>query len=170
MLESVGVEGLREAARLAGHASLVDVRTFKVLAECKVVPEPGHRLGFDFEFNVSDPELADDKFTAACDCSVQLYLVGEDGKAEEPRTDLGEINLVLGALYDVRGPDGEGFSEGEVRAFSETSVRMTVYPYARALVADLTARLGLPHLTLPPLKIALPSQFSSVSNSKELET
>ena len=160
MLEAVGSDLLRAGARLAGHATLTDVRAFKLDAECKVVPDGDQRLGFDFDFNVYDAEITDGKFTAACGCAVELYLVGDDESLLEPRTDLGEIHVVFGALYEVREPDSGPFTADEVHAFSETSVRMTVYPYARALVADLTARLGLPHLTLPPVKIALPAPSS----------
>jgi hypothetical protein len=168
--EGVGTELLQAGARLAGHTSLVDIRTFKLEAECKVVPPPDRRLGFDFEFEVLDSELDEDSLTAACGCQVDLFLVADDDldDDEESRTEVGQLTVILGALFEVRTPEAGEFTPAEIDAFCETTVRLALYPYARAAVADLTGRLGLPHLTLPTLKIALPAPGKKGRGKKSL--
>lgn len=163
MPDDEGTQLLTLGARLAGHAELIDVRTFNIEAGCEVVPPPGARLGFDFEFDALSSELDADSLTVAWRCAVDLFLVDED---DAKGSEVGHIAVVLGALFEVRTPDGADFTQPEVDAYCATTVRMTVYPYARAAVSDLTGRLGLPHLTLPMLKIALPAPKKKAISKK----
>jgi hypothetical protein len=155
--EDVSAEQLQVGARLAGHANLVDVRTFKLEAGCEVVPPHGKQLGFDFSFDVLDSELDDATLTSACGCEVELFIVDDGREDSTSRVEVGRLAVVVGALFSVRPPESEAFTQAEIDAFCETTVRLTLYPYVRAAVSDLTGRLGLPHLSLPTYKIALPT-------------
>lgn len=154
---------LDASKRLAAHADLMDVRTFKLEAECTAVPSPNRRLGFEFSFDVLASELDDDALTVAYTCSVGLYLAATD---DEDREELGQVLAIVGALYEVREPEGDVFSQSEIEAFSETVARLALFPYARAAVADLTGRLGLPHLHLPSMKIPVSAPGKKSTSKK----
>ncbi|WP_077796067.1 hypothetical protein [Streptomyces sp. JHA26] len=73
-----------------------------------------------------------------------LTIKGSDDK------DALQIGLHVGALFDFPEegtPDGDA-SEEALAAFGRTTVQMAVYPYVRATVSDLAARLGCGPVTL----------------------
>ncbi|MBQ0830072.1 hypothetical protein [Streptomyces tagetis] len=73
-----------------------------------------------------------------------LTIKGSGGK------DALRIGLQVGALFDFPGegtPDGDA-SEEALAAFGRITVQMAVYPYVRATVSDLAARLGCGPITL----------------------
>ncbi|GAA0915930.1 hypothetical protein [Streptomyces thermoalcalitolerans] len=66
-----------------------------------------------------------------------------------------QIGLHVGALFDFPEegtPDGDA-SDEELAAFGRTTVQMAVYPYVRAAVSDLAARLGCGPITLDLLVV-----------------
>lgn len=146
-------------SRVAGHAALEDIKTFSVSAELRRVRQPDHRLAYQFEPEYEAGRPAPDVLIADGNFRLIVGEVPEDTEPDEagvvdPEEALAEIRFNISALYALRLPTSETggeFTEEELNAFANSSAQFALYPYARALVADLVAKLGLPTLTLPTL-------------------
>lgn len=146
-------------SRLAGQVRLADVRTFAMKAEAHSVPNlDGGRLDFHLTPKIS-AEL--DEETLVVEGQYALTIFAEDSaesEDEDPQF-IAELSCTMAALYMVE-PTGEPFTFDERDAFAETTGQFALYPYVRALFADLTARLQLPTLTLPVLFLPIETDES----------
>ena len=118
-------------------------------------PEAETPLAYDAAPDVSvDTTETADAFTVTVDFSVTVH---QHGAEDEPPEDVARVALTLIAFYSLGsvGPEPDTFTDDEFRAFAESSGVFALYPYIRESVATLTARLGLPALTLPLLKSPL---------------
>lgn len=162
-------DDLTVGARLAGHSTLRDVRTFHINAEVTTLPSDDSALGYEFDFTVADGHVSEDTLIVSSTGELALFEVqaaanGEDGEKSE----VGMISFTIASLYSLRTPaDGSQFTDEELHAFSQSTARFSMYPYARSLVADLSAKLGLPTLTVPPLRISLPRPKGARKTNKE---
>lgn len=153
---------LQVGARVAGHASLQDIRTFRIQADFAAFPTADVPLSWEIDENLS--ANVDDEPTFVIDGEYEVRIFQELDDDGGNRKNIAEVSLNVGALYEL--PDGETgagtYEEAEVAAFTQTTARLAVYPYVRALVADMTVRLGLPGLLLPTIRvqIAAPAETS----------
>lgn len=145
------------AARVAGHANLVDVRTTSLRAELTRTPEAdtGLSYGLSVDFSYSPPGGGGRPLVISGDYEVSAYALGEDGDpGKDPFT---TISFVLLGIFDMPAeqPEAEPYSPEEWEAFTQTTAAFALYPYARETVSMLTTRLGLPPLTLGMMRFAL---------------
>lgn len=152
---------LSRGARIAGHADLQDIRTFRIHADFAAFPRADVPLSWEIDENLSANVDEEPTFVIDGEYEVRIYQQQDD---DAERTDVAEVSLNVGALYEL--PDGEtgagSYDDDEFVAFSQTTARLAMYPYVRALVADMTNRLGLPGLLLPTVRV-------SISNPNKVE-
>lgn len=143
------------AARVAGRADLDSIRTVRLQAEILRDPEAATSLAYDAAPDVSvDTTETADAFTVTVDFGVTVHQHLVEG---QPPEDVAKIALTLIAFYSLGslGTEPETLADHEFQAFAESSGVFALYPYIRESIATLTARLGLPALTLPLLKTPL---------------
>lgn len=145
-------------SRVAGHASLEDIKTFSIRADLRREQQPGRQLSYEFEpvYRANLPREG----VLVVDGLFRLSVTEVDPEAGEPSTPeadkeaLAEVVFNVSALYllrEVSEDTGGAFGEDELDAFANSSAQFVLYPYARTVVADMVTRLGLPVLTLPTL-------------------
>lgn len=141
-------------ARLAGQVRLGDIRTFAMNAAAHSVPTlEGGQLDFRLTPEIS-AELDEESLVVEGKYTLTIF-EGEVGEADDQDPPpIAELGCTMAALYLVE-PTGEPFTLDERDAFAATTGQFALYPYVRALFADLTARLQLPILTLPVLFLPL---------------
>lgn len=145
-------------SRVAGHASLEDIKTFSIRAELRHEQQPGRQLSYEFEpiYRANLPQEGGLVVDGLFRLSVS-QVDPEAGEATGPEAEteaLAEVVFNVSALYSLREVSedtGGAFSEDELDAFANSSAQFVLYPYARTVVADMVTRLGLPVLTLPTL-------------------
>lgn len=155
------VDALRgRAARVGGCADLLDVRLAAASCSAERVAPPDARLGFELDIApevTSTPEH--EALTVTCVFTVRVYeatdpVASDDtDSAEAKGADIATLTCSYAALYDLPLdplPDAE-----ECDAFARTTGVFALYPYARALIQDLTARMGLPALSLGVYRIPI---------------
>jgi preprotein translocase subunit SecB len=135
-------ETQRHAARLASKAKLLDVRATRLHADLVSIPE-SKELEFEVSLDSGYSDMGED---GRCVYSLQTSVTGREG--EQNRF---EAAVVIVGLY-VLPTDA---SDDELRAFGEVTAALALYPYVRATVQDLAARLGIPDVTLPMYQVAL---------------
>lgn len=69
--------------------------------------------------------------------------VSDTGKA------IGSIRVTFGVAYEAR----RSASDEMLLAFSESSLRLSTWPYLRELVSSFTSRMNWPPLALPVFKV-----------------
>jgi preprotein translocase subunit SecB len=86
----------------------------------------GSRLHYEIRYKVSAKKQ--DTSVLALDCTYQIsYNIPEDAQAEQ----------------------------NEIEAFGSTTVLFTIHPYVRELVANISARAGLPPIMLGAMRLPL---------------
>ena len=168
-LERPTIEALRaQGARVAGHAYLREIRTFSLSAELAREPAAGLGLAYEFEpvIEAHQPSvgvLIIDGFFRLSISEHEAENEDNDAPKEPEKDPLAEIKFNLSSFYTLRPFDdveAEPFGAEELDAFAKSTGQFALYPYARALVSDLTGRLGLPGLTLPILTIDVTSELA----------
>jgi hypothetical protein len=155
------------AAKVAARANLRDVRLFSVEAALDQLPEGAQRLSYSFEVKIEVqhlPEtatlLVDGRYALVVRNMEHEDAGGESSQSEASERDhLAQLTFQLAALYSV-DDDGAGFPERELDAFGETTGLLTLHPYAREFVANMTGRMGLPALHLESVAISLDKRNS----------
>lgn len=135
-------ETQRTAARLAGKADLQDVRAMQLHADLVSIPET-NELEFEVSVDSGYSEIGED---GRCVYSLRTAVKGREG--EHTRFD---ANVVMAALYALP----TDATNEELKAFGEVTAALALYPYVRAAVQDLAARLGIPNVTLPVYQVPL---------------
>jgi preprotein translocase subunit SecB len=139
------------AARISGCAELLDVRLVSMSAVSLNFSAPDATLGFQVEIF---PEVSDAEGTAALGVTagfvVEVFEAGQEG---ERGTEVARIECRYAALFvcDLTPPP----RAEEIDAFARTVGVLALYPYARAVIQDTTARMGLPPLTMGIYRIPI---------------
>lgn len=110
--------------------------------------EPGsdtHEPPYDLNVVIT-PSAAEVK-ASGLNYQVDYVLVVEKGSDS-----VLSITCTYQALYGLP-PEGQ-YDPEDVQSFGSTSVMLTLYPYFRELVADLSARAGLAPVTLGPIRLS----------------
>ncbi|MFB7179019.1 hypothetical protein ACFCYI_15085 [Streptomyces sp. NPDC056257] len=135
-------EARSEARPVAQRAELLDIRAFSLHAEILDLeasqdPQKVDSLGTSLGVGRDDGNLTY-RF------EYELVVKGANGR------DALKFQVTLGALFAFPAEDEPGgdVSEENILAFGLTAAQLAVHPYLRSAVADLTARLGCPQVTL----------------------
>jgi hypothetical protein len=140
------------AARVAGQADLLDVRLTSCTCETLDVPRPDARLTFDLDIEPGVPERVDEVAVAVeCTFTVSITEVDDEAAAEDAKDgpagpQIARVSCSYAALYALDLDPAP--TDDECDAFARTTGVFALYPYARAFIQDITARMGLPPLTL----------------------
>ncbi|GAB7040442.1 MULTISPECIES: hypothetical protein [Catenuloplanes] len=164
----------RRAARVAAMADLRDIRLFRAVVEFDHFPQVG-TMSWDLEMTpVVRYETGDDFFVLDVDYAVKIE-EGEDEPSgdEEGSKQVAMLEFKLAALYSLEVPSGKPVpTSDELEAYAKTAGTLAVYPYAREFAQNLTARMGIPPLTLSTLRLPYPeaSPSADLESSGSAET
>lgn len=154
------------AAKVAACADLRDVRLFNVDAALDQLPDRAGGLSYSFDAEVEVQYVAetsslivDGKYALVVEfvdgepsASSQEASIDEPGEHEH----LAHLNFQLAALYSVESdPESPDLPEDELDAFGKTTGLLTLHPYAREFVSNMTGRMGLPPLHIGTVRIPL---------------
>lgn len=160
------VETQRVASRAAACAQILDIRMLE--SSFKFLGWPGDgSLSYGLQMSPEvDYELGDDAILLTVTYDLKIESIFEDDSTKP----VAESSFNLGVLAGIRLRDGEiSLSTEEVEAWSATTGSFALYPYAREYIQGITARMGLPALTLSvmrfdfdgPAKNELPTQLEA---------
>jgi len=156
-----------EAARVAAHVDLRDVRLWGVQADLLNVPDGDHEDRLSYKFNADlQVQHSEDNGILLVLGSYSLSMRAvpaeqapdEDAEVDDVQQeseDVTTIGFKLNALFAVEHEPLEPFTESELTAFGQTTGQFALYPYAREFIADLTGRMGLPPLHIGVMRLHL---------------
>ncbi|GEM_PF-1013796 len=167
----------KEAARVAAHVDLRDVRLWGVQADLDSVPDQGDSQ-FSFRFNAdvqvqhsSEHEVVLVLGTYSLAVTSDVVPPSDEDESEDVAATLGDsesrqsvpkdiasIDFRLNALFRVERQPDDPFTESELTAFGQTTGQFALYPYAREFIADMTGRMGLPPLHVGVMRLHLESR------------
>ncbi len=133
---------------------------FSVQSNLGLVPSSDLTYSFDGTIQV---QMIPDTSVLIIDGTYKLKVFALDDNAtpddsgEPPGEEVLFLNFKLAANFSVEAPGSEPnkFSNDELDSFGETTGRLALHPYARAFVADITGRMGLPSLHIATLKLPI---------------
>lgn len=162
-MTTVPVDEIRSrAARVAAWSEVNDVRLFQVEAKLNALPD-SEQLSYHMDSDVTMQYLQDqDGLIVTGDYTITIQAADAspadpaEGNDDEQEP-LYRLAFQLAALFtvDVPSDSHDPLEEDELDAFARTTGQFALHPYARELVADMTARAGLPPLHIGMLKIHL---------------
>lgn len=148
-----------DAARIAARSQIVDVRALEIYAKLLRNRAQDRALEYRLDPKVTLRWEGDGAATFAVSViyDLQIRHVPPDSDAsdevsgsEAQDLDLvAKLNFEFAALFrlDMRSEDAPP-TERELTVYAETTGLFALHPFARELAHDLSARLGLPPLTL----------------------
>lgn len=166
----MGIDAARgEAARVAAHVDLRDVRLFALNGELHDMPNEGEGMVYKFDAALEvQHEPGEDLLIVFGNYRLDVRARSVEGSDSAEDVDMAEavdeadgvatFTFNLNALFVVEVQPDEPFTESELDAFGQTTGQFALYPYARELVASLTARMGLPPLHMGVMRLNLESR------------
>jgi len=150
-------------ARIAGRAEIEDVRLMRSSFVFEKIPTGNLRLGWTLDVRPSTEFVPNgNHFIVKCDYTVAVDELDGDGKGARVTS----IEFTMAALYELEFSDADSAPSGdEMTAFGASTGAFALYPYARAYVQDVSARLGLPPLTLGMYRIPISDPESALSKT-----
>lgn len=147
MVTSSNPEDLRiRAAKVAGAASLRDLRLTASQTEAMEVPAPGQELGVELKIELEANSTENHDIVAL----LARFDVSISKSEDEEIQRIATISCTFTTVFEMQQP--VDWTDEELKAFANTTGVFAVYPYAREFVSDATTRMGLPTLTLDFLK------------------
>lgn len=150
---NIPVERWQESKSVGGRVELHDVRLHTLNSSLKQFDtRPPYVADLEVEASVQR-EDGDLFFAVSAEYSLKAMAYGaaQDQNGDiDPDVVAAEVTFTLLALYslsELREGQDES-TDDEFEAFAESTGLMTLHPYARELIQDQTARLGLPPLTV----------------------
>ncbi|AEB10085.1 hypothetical protein [Desulfobacca acetoxidans] len=145
--------------RVAEKASLEDI----FLIDAEIKSDPVHRDGRGATLRLvfgSDirPKGSIDKLAVLCN-----FLVSAVKEGDKEDFSL-EIKATFSVNYKIHSPDT--FSASDIEMFAKINPIYNCWPYWREFVQNITARMGLPTLTIPLFKISKPMEDSGNPEEK----
>jgi hypothetical protein len=150
-----------EAARVAAHVDLKDVRLWGLQADLESVPnEQDTHLSYNFDADVQVQHHEDHPVLLVIgNYTMAMRAVPADAEGDsDDGEEVASMSFNLNALFIVDREPDEPFTESELNAFGKTTGQVALYPYARELVANLTGRMGLPALHMGVMRLNLDSR------------
>jgi hypothetical protein len=132
-----------EAAKLVGRIALVEVGVLKLEAEVSRLPHEGEYLTYDERQIRVTWNRTQSVVLAVFDCEIRVRC----GADKDSATPLGRFRVVHKVQY--RFVDATDYPDDEsLRHYIGVIGFMHVWPYYRSEVQAMTAKLGLPALTM----------------------
>ncbi|MEU7044366.1 hypothetical protein AB0A77_25355 [Streptomyces varsoviensis] len=141
-------ELMEKSFSVAQYAKLVDIRTFEIHGKVLDVEAAAELQPVNnFDTTLGYGRGTDDSLVYRF--SHEFTIKGQGDK------DAVRIIVQLRALFDFpsEGRPGGDVDDDALLAFGRTTVQMAVYPYLRASVSDIVARLGCDAVTLDLLML-----------------
>lgn len=148
-------EEARRAARVAAEANLSGL--YLLRAECDgagPAPKPGPAERAVVAYGISAEREAENRLAL----EVQYRLTGEQHVVFR-------VDVTFLLVYEV-DPEFAG-TQKDLDAFARSQGVMASWPYAREFMQNLTARMGLPVLILPTLKLISPETSTRVRKEQD---
>lgn len=149
-----------QSGRVGARAELHDVRLFSLNTVLRDFgAEPPYVADMEVEASVQR-EDGSAHVVVSAEYTLKARAFGPDQDRSEEETEpelvVAEVNFTMLALYSLRplDVDADEVSPDELEAFAESTGLMALHPYARELIQDQTARIGLPALTVGVAQIA----------------
>ncbi|CAN5623078.1 hypothetical protein BH23ACT6_BH23ACT6_12000 [soil metagenome] len=153
-------ERWEESGRVGARAELHDIRLCKLATTLNDLGAgPPYVAELEAESSFQQEEDARHVVVSA-EYTLKALAFGADQDRDdedvEPDLSVAEVSFTLLALYALRDREDHEAeaTNDELEAFAESAGLMALHPYARELIQDQTARLGLPSLTLGVAQIA----------------
>ncbi len=130
---------LAAVSRVARNIDLRDIRVIQVTASCSPTPE-----GFlepQITFACEGALIGPDQLNVACDYTLTVTAAGV------PAATVGVMYLLV---YHITGDTP---SEQDVQQFAKVNGVYHSWPFLRQFLFDLTAKMGMPPLTLPVFQV-----------------
>ncbi len=135
-----------KASAASSKLALKAVSTVALHAQAVSVPEGSGELSFQLTHRPAVWNLVEDELI--CLFGLTVTIVEKDG--ESSRT-LGNLSLTLRSDYHLLPTFQRGEDEATLPDYAGIVGRLHAWPYFRAETQCLTAKIGLPPLTLPVL-------------------
>lgn len=137
---------LSRIARVAHQAELRMIHLQRLRAELSAAPEARgeHSNAYSIRSTVEHTLREAGRLEVRASFRVALRI-------EATKEEWGTIAPTFRILYDL--PAGAEVSEDEVKAFAEVNGVYNAWPYLRELVQEMTARMGVPALTIHLYKV-----------------
>jgi preprotein translocase subunit SecB len=142
---------LRVASSIAERANIRDIRLFETSAELKGFNTAG---SMQWDLNVTPVahyNVGDSYFIVMISYAITIEKADESstGATDEESEEVATIAFQLGAFYELKSDDpNRELNTDDVDEYAKTTAMVTLYPYAREYVHDITMRMGLPPLVM----------------------
>lgn len=149
------------AARIAARSHMEDIRLMSTSAAVVSQAPSGSMLSYDLRTTPSvEYDDGGEFFVVRADYDLKIFRVDQDeideanGVSAVDCDDLriANVQFEYAALYALKMRDGDAAPKSEeLEAYANTTGQFALYPFARQYIHELTAKLGLPPLTLDVL-------------------
>lgn len=145
---------------VASRVQINDVRVHRVTAVLKDPPQADLPLSYHLQPAIAvNYDVGENAFIVEAEYELtirQLRVIPEEG--ETPDEDdfrlLAEVTVMIAGLFLLDMDEEDRVPESdEVEAFGRSTGMFALHPYAREFIATLTARMGLPTLTIGVLRM-----------------
>ena len=126
---------LAAVSRVARNIDLHDIRVIQLAATCS--PAPEGPLEPQITFDCKGALISPDQLNVACDYTMTTNAAGAPAAS---------VRVTYLLVYEVAGDPP---AERDVEQFAKVNGVYHSWPFLRQLLFDLTAKMGLPPLTLP---------------------
>jgi preprotein translocase subunit SecB len=133
-LTESGVD-LAAVSRVARNIDLRDIRVIQVAASCS--PAPDGPLEPQITFDCKGALVGPDQLNVACDYTLKVNAAGVEAAT---------VKVMYLLVYEVAGNTP---TEHDVEQFAQVNGVYHSWPFLRQFLFDLTAKMGMPPLTLP---------------------
>jgi hypothetical protein len=134
-----GTVDLAAVSRVARGIDLLDIRVIKVEATCSPAPEGA--LEPQITFDCKGALVAAAQLNVVCDYSFKVTTGGVEAAS---------ANVMYLLTYEIAGDTP---TERDIEAFAQVNGVYHSWPFLRQFLFDLTAKMGLPPLTLPVFRV-----------------
>lgn len=149
------------AARLAAITDIRDIRLMKSSAEIVRLPAADPFLAYNLDSEASvEYEPGSESFVVHGKYRLAINSTSSSSAEDingESGPDVARIEFEHAALFVMDLAISAPPQEEELNAYAVTMGQLALYPYVREYISDVTARLGLPPLTIGVLRIPYPS-------------
>jgi preprotein translocase subunit SecB len=143
---------LAAVSRVARNVDLHDIRVISVAASCH--PAPEGQLEPQITFDCKGVLVGPSQLNVACDYTLKVNAAGVQAA---------KVSVVYLLVYDFTG---NAPTERDIAQFAKVNGVYHSWPFLRQFLFDLTAKMGMPPLTLPVFQVL--SQARTDKTEKKL--
>ncbi|MFL6199141.1 MAG: hypothetical protein ACJ76J_08195 [Thermoanaerobaculia bacterium] len=146
---------LAAVSRVSRNIDLQDLRVIQLVASCS--PAPEGPLEPQITFDCKGVLVTPDQLNIACDYTFNANTAGASAAS---------VQVIYLLVYEV---SGDPPTERDVEQFARVNGVYHSWPFLRQLLFDLTAKMGLPPLTLPVFQVLPRTQAEKAEKPSALE-